>query len=123
MGFSTCPSQSLSHVRKNPIRRNLPRWLEGRESFLKGHYRLTLQSGQLESDLDTDGFACERLECHYKTALSTVYLAEDGWNHREQNRPGTELELALIRSWCMSGWKVTCEIICGISDTESQRAN
>ncbi|MDE0949945.1 MAG: hypothetical protein OSA45_01660 [Halioglobus sp.] len=94
-GVQHLPKPELEYVRKNPIRRNLPRWLEGRESFLKGHYRLTLESGQLESDLDTDGFACERLECHYKTALSTVYLAEDGWNHREQNRPGTELELAL----------------------------
>ena len=43
----------------------------------------------------TDGFAFEKLECIYKTALNTIYLAEDAWNHRQQNRPGTEIELAL----------------------------
>jgi hypothetical protein len=92
-GVKHLPVQEFEYTRKNPARRNLPRWLEGQENFLKGHYQSAIESEQLESDLDKDDFACERFECIYKTALSTVYLAEDAWNHREQNRPGTELEL------------------------------
>jgi hypothetical protein len=89
------PKPAFNYTRKNPTRRNLPNWLEGQEKFLKDHYHIAIESGQLESDLDTDGFACEKLEGIYQTALNTIYLAEDAWNHREQNRPGTEIELAL----------------------------
>jgi len=89
------PRPEFDYTRKNPTRRNLPNWLEGQEKFIKDHYQFAIESEQLESDLDTDGFACEKLESIYKTALNTIYLAEDAWNHREQNRPGTEIELAL----------------------------
>jgi hypothetical protein len=89
------PRSEFAYTRKNPTRRNLPNWLEGQDKFLEDHYRVAISSGVLESDLDTDGFALERLECIYKTALNTIYLAEDAWNHRQQNRPGTEIELAL----------------------------
>jgi hypothetical protein len=89
------PRAEFAYTRKNPTRRNLPNWLEGQGRFLQDHYRVAITSEVLESDLDTDGFAYERLECIYNTALSTVYLAEDAWNHRQQNRPGTEIELAL----------------------------
>ena len=89
------PRPELAYVRKNPTRRNLPGWLEGQGKFLQDHYRVAMESGVLESDLDADGFAYEKLECIYNTALSTIYLAEDAWNHRLQNRPGTEIELAL----------------------------
>lgn len=89
------PKPAFSYARKNPTRRNLPNWLEGQQKFVKNHYQSAIESGQLEFDLDTDGFACEKLEGIYQTALNTIYLAEDAWNHREQNRPGTEIELAL----------------------------
>ena len=89
------PRPEFAYARKNPTRRNLPNWLEGQDKFLEDHYRVAISSGVLESDLDTDGFAFERLECMYKTALSIIHLAEDAWNHRQQNRPGTEIELAL----------------------------
>jgi len=89
------PRPEFAYTRKNPTRRNLPTWLEGQGKFLKDHYRVAIESEVLESDLNTDGFACEKLECIYKTALNTIYLAEDAWNHRQQNRPGTEIELAL----------------------------
>jgi hypothetical protein len=89
------PRPEFAYTRKNPTRRNLPNWLEGQDKFLEDHYRVAISSGVLESDLDTDGFALERLECIYKTALNTIYLTEDAWNHRQQNRPGTEIELAL----------------------------
>jgi hypothetical protein len=89
------PRPEFTYTRKNPARRNLPNWLGGQNKFLEDHYRVAISSGVLESDLDTDGFAFERLECMYKTALDTIYLAEDAWNHRQQNRPGTEIELAL----------------------------
>jgi len=89
------PRPEFAYTRKNPTRRNLPGWLEGQAKFLQDHYRTAIASEVLESDLDTDGFAQEKLECIYKTALSTIYLAEDAWNHRQQNRPGTEIELAL----------------------------
>ena len=89
------PRPEFAYTRKNPTRRNLPNWLEGQGKFLKEHYRVAIEREVLESDLNTDGFACEELECIYKTALNTIYLAEDAWNHRQQNRPGTEMELAL----------------------------
>jgi hypothetical protein len=89
------PRPEFAYTRKNPTRRNLPNWLEGQGKFLQDHYRVAITSEVLESDLDTDGFAYERLECVYKTALNTIYLAEDAWNHLQQNRPGTEIELAL----------------------------
>jgi len=89
------PKPEFVYTRKNPTRRNLPGWLEGQGKFLQDHYRVAIESGVLESDLDTDGFACEKLECIYKTALDTIYLAEDAWNHLDQNRPGTDIELAL----------------------------
>lgn len=89
------PRPEFAYKRKNPTRRNLPNWLEGQAKFLQDHYRAATASEVLESDLDIDGFACEKLECIYNTALSTIYLAEDAWNHRQQNRPGTEIELAL----------------------------
>ncbi|MCB1730703.1 MAG: hypothetical protein KDI21_09520 [Halieaceae bacterium] len=89
------PRPGFAYTRKNPTRRNLPNWLEDQGRFLQDHYREATESGVLEPDLDTDGYAFEKLECSYKTALSTIYLAEDAWNHRQQNRPGTEIELAL----------------------------
>jgi hypothetical protein len=89
------PRSRFAYTRKNPTRRNLPSWLEGQGKFIRDHYRVAIASEVLESDLDTDGFALEKLECIYKTALNTIYLAEDAWNHRQQNRPGTEMELAL----------------------------
>ena len=89
------PRPGFAYTRKNPTRRNLPNWLEDQGKFLQDHYRVATESGVLESDLDTDGYAIEKLECSYKTALDTIYLAEDAWNHRQQNRPGTEIELAL----------------------------
>ena len=89
------PRPGFAYTRKNPTRRNLPNWLEDQSKFLQDHYRVATESGVLESDLDTDGYAIEKLECSYKTALDTIYLAEDAWNHRQQNRPGTEIELAL----------------------------
>ena len=89
------PRPEFAYTRKNPTRRNLPNWLEGQGNFLKEHYRVAIEREVLESDLNTDGFACEELECIYKTALNTIYLAEDAWNHRQENRPGTEIELAL----------------------------
>jgi len=89
------PRPEFAYTRKNPTRRNLPNWLEGQGKFLKDHYRVAIEREVLESDLNTDGFACEKLECIYKTALNTIYLAEDAWNHRQENRPGTEIELAL----------------------------
>ena len=89
------PRPEFAYTRKNPTRRNLPNWLEGQGKFLKDHYRVAIEREVLESDLNTDGFAYEKLECIYKTALNTIYLAEDAWNHRQQNRPGTEMELAL----------------------------
>ncbi len=94
------PRPEFAYIRKNPTRRNLPSWLEGQAGFLQGHYRTAVDSEVLEADLDTDGFACARLECNYRTALNTVYLAEDAWNHRQQNRPGTEIELALRELVC-----------------------
>ncbi len=89
------PRPEFAYTRKNPTRRNLPNWLDGQCKFLRDHYRVAITSEVLESDLDTDGFAYEKLDCIYKTALDTIYLAEDAWNHRQQNRPGTEIELAL----------------------------
>ena len=89
------PRPEFAYTRKNPTRRNLPNWLEGQCKFLQDHYRVAIASEVLESDLDTDGFAFEKLDCIYQTALNTIYLAEDAWNHRQQNRPGTEIELAL----------------------------
>ena len=89
------PRPGFEYTRKNPTRRNLPNWLEGQGKFLQDHYRVAIESEVLESDLNTDGFAYETLECIYKTALDTIYLAEDAWNHRQQNRPGTEIGLAL----------------------------
>lgn len=89
------PRPEFAYARKNPTRRNLPNWLEGQGKFLQDHYRVAKSGEVLESDLDADGFACEKLECVYETALSTIQLAEDAWNHRQQNRPGTEIELAL----------------------------